>query len=225
MRIEAEEQARERSLKKKRDKKRRGVFDEALGPPVLDSGVVASIREHRGRVTTTTLVSDFFSRENYLLLARNVGDNRHVLRNNAPTDFEGVLRLTGLRSENFISDKKTGTVIVRDPNVVGEIHIGEAFVSSEYGQPLQALVPVIHGDGASLNGQFSSNSHYIKTLSTSEVQTRYGTLIRIYGGTPVVNGFELELLFSDRNSGALSQKRLWITPLTPSDSNARLSYP
>ena len=212
------ERIAKRDRRKSESKKRElAKAEKKKTPPVVAKAEQKrSISDFKNRVTITQLAKEFFKKFDYQLLAIGIGGNEPVFKDRAPSDLTELLQLTKLKKENFISDRQTSTVIVRRPELEGAINIGEAFVSSEYGFPLQMVIPVTHDKKLSLKGTFSSDSHYINTIDYFEIDTNYGTLLRIFGDTAINNGFSLTIEFTDRNGSASAIKDVYISPKKPS---------
>lgn len=185
-------------------------------PPEVKNKPKRSISDYRNRVSVGSLVKDFFGKYNYEVLESDFGVYEPVFPDQAPNDIDELANLLGVKKSQIVTDNKTRTVVINWPSRDGEIAIGDVFVSSEYGNPLQAYMPIKHDRSMTLKGDVSSVSHLLENAIIKPKKTSYGTLVHIFGENNVNNSFTLNAIFEDVKSGAASTKDVYVKPNQPS---------
>ena len=172
-------------------------FVEFTPPVVLDKPetVTRTLSDYKNRTTATELARSYFTNQGYDFLELNAGITTPVFLSNAPKNLSDVFSLLQVSPQELVIDKKTKTAVLKRRNSK-QSSIGDVFVNSNYGDPLQARFAIKHDANKNADVDISTGTHHLDDAHIKSIPTSYGTLIEIYGETPVNTTFSLLASFS-----------------------------
>lgn len=162
-------------------------------------------------------IKHYFTLQRFELLEGPL-DLDDIPRYQRPYNDRDIFALLKVSEENVIKDKATGTVVVDLSLNKGGINIGEIFVSSDYGNPLVAKIPIKHDPSKELIiNDFATDAGFLQGALIQSKPTSYGSLMLINGVIDVNYSFAVELAVSydPSISGASSIKQLNVKPNQP----------